>query len=77
MSITDTRELTPAEVDLLRFILDTTAERWSEDNETQIQYAADDPSYQSIDEMLATTKTLSDLPSMVASIRNKLFPGEN
>ena len=77
MSITDTSVLTPAEQDLLKFILDTTAERWADDNDTQVQQVADDPSYSSMDEMLATAKTLSDLPLLVASIRNKLFPSGN
>lgn len=73
MSITDTSVLTPAEADLLKFILDTTAERWTEDNDKQVQQVADDPSYSSIEEMLSTAETLSNLPGLVTSIRNKLF----
>lgn len=77
MSLTGTEVLTQHEADVLKFILDTTVERWGEDNDKQIQYMADDPSLTSLDDMLETTQFLSELPNVVLAIRNKLFPGRN
>lgn len=76
MTVTSTSALTNDEQDLLRFLLNLTAERWTAETEDQIQYVADDPSIDSMDHLLDTTKSLADLPRMVLSIRDKLFPRE-
>ena len=60
------------ETDVLRFILDETLERWSDESEGQLNNLASDPALDTIDTLLEVAECLGGLPNLVRGIRRKL-----
>ncbi len=60
------------ETDVLRFILDETLERWSDESEGQLNNLASDPALDTLDKLLEAAQCLGGLPDLVRGIRRKL-----
>ena len=60
------------ERDALRFILDETLERWTDESEDQIKNLASDPALHDLDTLMGVAAFLGNLPNLVRTIRRKL-----
>jgi hypothetical protein len=56
--------------ELLRFILDTTIERWTDEEEGQLEAVAADPSFKSFEELTEATGYIHELLERLKALRH-------